>query len=206
MDASAQGVTGRDGLHRRVEFAGRTDLQIAADLLRAGGTAEPTREQVERLIKVYIGTLLRGVRERPYRLAGRVREALEALRKTDAVIGLGTGNVRRGARIKLTSAGLMDHFDLNLGGFGDDADTRAEVLRVGARRCDPQGRLPVVVIGDTPHDIRAGRDIGAHCIAVTTGPYDAESLRLIGPDLILDELDEQLADQIDELLTRCGHE
>jgi len=200
MDASAYQVTGRGGLHERVEFAGRTDRQIARDLLRAGGNTAPTESDVDRLIDAYVDALSRGVKKRPYRALSGVREAVEALRSAGAVVGLGTGNVPRGARVKLTSAGLIDLFDLALGGFGDDAITRDELLRVGARRCDPEGRLPVVIIGDTPHDIRAAQAIGAYCVAVTTGPYDAESLAAVGPNLLLEQLDGQLVGLIDGVL------
>jgi len=201
MDASAYQVTGRGGLHERVEFAGRTDPQIARDLLRAGGNSDPTERDVERLIDAYVDALSRGVKERPYRALAGVREAVEALRSAGAVVGLGTGNVPRGARVKLTSAGLIDLFDLSLGGFGDDASTRDELLRVGATRCDPEGLLPVVVVGDTPHDVRAARAIGAFCVAVTTGPYDAESLVAFGPHLVLDGLDGDLVGLINEVLS-----
>lgn len=200
MDSSAHHVTGREGLYRAVEFAGRTDLQIARDLLRAAGNDAPTDVDVAALIDAYLEALERGVERQPYRTAGRVSDGIDALRAAGAVIGLGTGNVRRGARIKLVSAGLMDRFDLELGGFGDDADTRDALLRVGARRCDPEGKLPVVVVGDTPHDIRAAKAIGARCIGVSTGPYPLAALQPFGADLLVESLDGDLASLVATLL------
>jgi phosphoglycolate phosphatase-like HAD superfamily hydrolase len=200
MDASAHRMTGHAGLHQRVEFAGRTDRQIARDLLLAGGRGDPTEEEVASLIETYLEALERGVRQRAYRPLGQVREAVEALRGRGAVVGLGTGNVVRGARVKLESAGLLDLFDLSLGGYGDDADSRDGLLRVGARRCDPAGRLPVVVVGDTPHDVRAALAIEARCIAVTTGFYDEQVLRASGADDVIDVLDAGIVGRLERML------
>jgi phosphoglycolate phosphatase-like HAD superfamily hydrolase len=200
MDRSAHLVTGREGLYRCVEFAGRTDRQIARDLIRAGGNDSPEERDVVRLIDGYVEALERGVGVRPYRALGGVREAVGAFRDAGAVVGLGTGNVVKGARIKLTSAGLVDLFDLTMGGYGDDGETRAELLLVGARRCDPEGRMPVVVIGDTPHDVRGGRAIDALCVAVATGPCAKEDLRASNPDLLVDALDEGIVERVEQLL------
>jgi len=201
MEGSAHGLTGQPRLDEQVEFAGRTDRQIARALLQAGGHANPAPQEVEALIDAYVEQLHRGVERYPYQALGRVHEAVDALRAAGAVVGLGTGNVRKGARVKLASAGLIDRFDLSRGGFGDDADAREDLLRLGVERCDPRGELPVVVIGDTPYDIRAARAIGARCIAVTTGPYSAESLSPHAPDRIVDQLDRGVVLTIADLLT-----
>ena len=202
MDSSAREVTGKGDLHRRVEFAGRTDRQIARDLLRAGGNHDPADQEVAKLIDGYLTALARGVTQRAYEAIGDVREAVTALRAVGATVGLGTGNVCRGAGIKLASAGLDDLFDLSMGGYGDDADTRAELLIVGAKRCDPTTLLPVVIIGDTAHDIRAARAMGAASIAVTTGPFNASELRACGPDEVLEHLDASLVEVVAGVLAR----
>ncbi|MCU0694262.1 MAG: haloacid dehalogenase-like hydrolase [Polyangiaceae bacterium] len=200
MSASAQHVTGRSELHQRVEFAGRTDRQIARDLLAVGGTEYPSAAAIHGLLEGYVAALERAVRTRPYRPIGAVRDAVVALRTAGAAVGLGTGNMRRGASIKLASAGLLDLFDLDCGGYGDDAETRAELLEIGARKCDASGELPVVIVGDTPHDIVAARAIGAVCLAVATGCYDAAQLRAAGPAHVLDYLDATLVDVIRAVL------
>jgi phosphoglycolate phosphatase-like HAD superfamily hydrolase len=94
-------------------------------------------------------------------------------------IGLGTGNVERGARIKLGRVGASDRF--RFGGFGCDAEDRAELIGVGADRGAamlgaPRSACRVVVIGDTPRDVAAAQANDAECIAVATGHYDVESL------------------------------
>jgi len=94
-------------------------------------------------------------------------------------VGLGTGNIERGARIKLGRVGLDHHFAF--GGFGSDHGDRPSLLAIGAERgATHLGRARsecrVVVIGDTPKDIAAARAIGADCIAVATGSYSIERL------------------------------
>jgi phosphoglycolate phosphatase len=193
MNEAARMATGVDGLYRLVEFAGRTDRQIARDLLRAAGRDDAPAEAVQQLLDQYFAALEAGVTQRPYLALGGVRSCVGALRAQGALVGLGTGNIRRGAETKLRSAGLHDLFEFDLGGYGDDADSRGEVLRVGARRCDPAGALPVVIVGDTPHDISAAHEIGATCVAVPTGAYDEAALRSAGADELVSMLDDAAA-------------
>ena len=116
-------------------------------------------------------------------------EVLDALQAGGAqsrgVIGLGTGNIRKGAAIKLGAVGLYDRF--TFGGFGCDHHDRAQLLAVGAARgAALLGRgvneCEVVVIGDTPKDVAAARAIGATSLAVATGRYSQSELRACGAD------------------------
>jgi len=200
METAAQRRTGCSGLHERVEMAGRTDRQIARDLLVAGGQVNPTDNDVACLIDVYIEVLEQQVLQNPYCPIGDVRCAVEALRAAGCLVALGTGNVVRGARAKLASAGLLDAFDSLLGGFGDDAEARDELLLVGTQRCDPSGHKVVVVVGDTPHDVHAARAIGALCVAVTTGSYDEQALQQAGADVVVAQLDASLVVHVETLL------
>jgi phosphoglycolate phosphatase-like HAD superfamily hydrolase len=204
MASSSQEVTGVDELHKRVEFAGRTDRQIARDLLAMAGDTTPSPDKIDRLLGLYLDYLERHVVKRPYRPLGAVRDAVVALRASRAIVGLGTGNIRRGAGVKLRSAGLDDLFDLELGGFGDDAESRDEVLRIGAVRCDPTGTLPVVVVGDTPHDVRAAHDISARCVAVPTGLYGEGELREAGADAIVPGIEPSIVAVVAGLLHGGG--
>ncbi len=200
MAKCAHELTGHVDVHRKVEFAGRTDPQIARDILVATGVDEPSKDMIDAFVACYVRHLHAGIHARPYVAIGRVREAVQALRARGAVVGLGTGNVRAGAETKLTSAGLGDLFNFDLGGYGDDASTRADVLRIGAERCDPSRSLPVIVVGDTPHDVRAAIDIGAQCVAVPTGTYKAEALVEAGAHRLLEALDATLVDALSEML------
>ncbi len=193
---------GHEDLAKSVEFAGRTDSQIARDLLMASGHVAPGMPLIQRFLDMYLGLLRTHVIDRPYRPLSGVREAIEALRARRAVIGLGTGNIRRGAEAKLESAGLADLFDFDKGGYGDDAIERDEVLRTGARRCDPDGRLALIIVGDTPYDVRAAHAIGGRCIAVTTGSFDEAALRTCGADATVPFLDATLVRVVSELMSQ----
>lgn len=115
------------------------------------------------------------------RSAGRVLpgvlEVLDAAAgRVDLELALLTGNIERGARLKLQHYGLWDRFAW--GAFADDTPDRRDIAR--RARADAERRHPRIealyVIGDTAHDIDCGKAIGARTIAVGTGPYGAEEL------------------------------
>ena len=98
-------------------------------------------------------------------------------------LGLGTGNIRDGARVKLEHVGIFDRF--GFGGFGCDHEERPELLRIGATRGAaclgvPLAACRVVVIGDTPRDVTAAHAIGAEAIGVATGRFGVADLEAAG--------------------------
>jgi phosphoglycolate phosphatase-like HAD superfamily hydrolase len=177
----------RDG----VPYSGRTDPSIARDLLRVHGI-EPSAANAQRLKTAY----LRHLPETLKRYAGIVlpgiRELLEHLRDTNSVaVGLLTGNIREGARQKLSHFGLWQHFPF--GGFADDIHDRDDVAR-GAltetqrhlkREIRPEN---IWVIGDTPLDVKCARAIGAKSVAVATGWHSVEELTEAKADWVLADL------------------
>jgi len=126
-----------------------------------------------------------------YRVLPGVVNLLDACRlNPDVVIGLATGNVESGARIKLERGRLNEYFAF--GGFGSDSEDRSEVVRAAARRAEVWvGREGMSdetwVIGDTPMDIAAGREAGFRTLAVATGSYTPDQLS--GADCVLHDLD-----------------
>lgn len=162
-------------------FDGMTDRSIVRSGLEYLGV-EATNEAIDQVLEAYLGALAEEIARVPsekYIVHSGVREALRAGRERGAAIGLGTGNVREGARVKLERVGLFDEFAF--GGFGCDAEARGELIRVGAERGAqalglPRSECRVVVIGDTPKDVAAARSIGAECVGVGTGSYSAASL------------------------------
>jgi phosphoglycolate phosphatase-like HAD superfamily hydrolase len=117
---------------------------------------------------------------------------LECLsQKKDALVGLLTGNIRAGARIKLGHFGLFHHFVV--GGYGDKHLCRDDVAREALaevhNHLNGSFQLDRVwVIGDTPLDIRCARAIGARVAAVCTGWHRREELAAAQPDLLLTDL------------------
>jgi phosphoglycolate phosphatase-like HAD superfamily hydrolase len=118
-----------------------------------------------------------------------VRE-LQALPQAP-LLGLLTGNIRLGAEIKLRHFNLWDVFQT--GGFADDHEERDRIAAVarqrGSRVLGENLRGDqVVVIGDTPHDIRCARAIGAKALAVATGGAKLGELELHQPDWAMPDL------------------
>jgi phosphoglycolate phosphatase len=120
-------------------------------------------------------------------------------------VGLGTGNIEEGARLKLDRVDLCRHF--SFGGYGSDHADRAELLAIGARRGRARlglgdGPCRVVVIGDTPKDIAAARAIGAESLAVATGSYSVAELHEHGATHVAPDLSDPAA--ISALLGEAG--
>jgi len=165
----------------KFRFDGMTDKQIARQALVKLGLT-PTDAAIDESLALYLEHLVEEVERvdaASYRLHEGIRDALRAARERGHGIGLGTGNLVEGARIKLTRVGVYDEFAF--GGFGSDAEDRTELLRHGAERGAKHlgARLAecrVVVIGDTPKDVAAAQGIGAECIGVGTGSFPAEAL------------------------------
>jgi phosphoglycolate phosphatase len=175
---------GRDDA-TRFPFDGMTDRLIARLGLEALGVA-PTAEAIAQILEFYVELLAEEVARADaakYRLHAGITEALAAAEERGCGIGLGTGNVRAGARIKLERLGVHERFAF--GGFGCDAEERVELIRHGAERGAahlgaPLSTCRVVVIGDTPKDVAAAQGIGAESIGVGTGSFSAAALSECG--------------------------
>lgn len=176
-----------------IRFDGMTDRSITRLGLEAVGVT-PTDEAIAALLDVYLGELaaeLAVSSPETYRVHVGVPEALAAARQRGMALGLGTGNLEDGARLKLEHVGLYHHF--GFGGFGSDHELRVELIRVGAERGARQLGLPreacrVVVIGDTPKDVDAARGIGAESIGVGTASFTAQQLLEHGATYAFDDL------------------
>jgi phosphoglycolate phosphatase-like HAD superfamily hydrolase len=148
--------------------------------------AEASEAAIDRVLDAYVDVLREEVAACPadrYRVHAGMREAIDGARARGAAVGLGTGNIREGARVKLTRVGLGDAF--RFGGFGCDAEDRVTLIRIGAERGAaalgaPLDDCRVVVIGDTPKDVAAAQAIGAECVGVGTGHYTPEALMACG--------------------------
>lgn len=165
-----------------LRFAGGTDRAIARAILERGGLPfdEPN---VTRLLDAYLRELERELGRRSYRPLGDVAGAVAALASAGACVGIATGNVRAGARLKLASAGLADVFTLERGGYGCDHELRPEVVRAAIARCG--GGDVVVVVGDTEHDVTAARAVGAKAVGVAMNESSRRELEAAGADVIV---------------------
>ena len=155
-------VFGLENALADVDFAGRSDSWIAATAFRNAGR-KPTPQTIAQFQDAYIPALSEEL-EVGSRLLPGVVELLAALAEQPVVLGLGTGNFRRGAEAKLAHLGIWECFVD--GGFGDDAANRTALLAAALPRLQPFAapNAEIIVIGDTRHDIEAAR-----VVAVQTG-------------------------------------
>jgi len=170
------------------DFRGRTDQRIVWDLMRAAAVDDARiAAGMPACFDAYVAELeaLIGDGARVSVMPGVVPLVRALAGRHDAVVGLLTGNIEPGARVKLRPTGLLDLF--RVGAFGsDDLDRR----RLPAIACERAHRLTgrrfafeeVTIIGDTPLDVDCARACGAVAVAVATGFHPAEELRACGPD------------------------
>jgi len=198
--AEVYGLRGEVGDY---SFHGRTDPEIVLDLVRmwggdgrgaedgaaaGGGSAAGAAADgllgrcLARYVELLEGEVARG---RVEVLPG-VKELVTALAADRrALVGLLTGNVAEGARIKLGPTGLWPLF--RVGAFGSDSAVRGDLPPLAVARAEAlSGRRfrgkEVVVVGDTPADIECGRPLGVKAVAVATGRHSPEELAAHGPD------------------------
>lgn len=159
--------------------AGRTDREIARLVLRGHSVADVAidacmREWIDLACRVHAH--LANAHPPPV-AAPDAQAVLASLKGQGVEMALVTGNLEKIGRAKVAAAGLGAWFATGEGGFGSDAELRADLVKLARERAS--GRYPddqVVVIGDTPRDIAAARADGVRVIAVTTGAHDAGAL------------------------------
>lgn len=178
---------------RGIKMAGKTDIQIMKEGLGKHGLDSENGE-VDKLCEAYVKHL-RGQIENPRKhLKPGIRECLSTLGSRDGVsLGLLTGNIEAGARIKLDVFSLNSYFPL--GAFGNDNEDRNKLLPVAVERFSRLYEKEIdykdcIVIGDTPRDVECAKIHEAYAIAVATGPYLYESLVQSGADIVLRTISE----------------
>lgn len=200
MDRAVKELFGLDGASTGVRFSGGTDRAIARALLRKAGVRDEAIEgHVEPFLATYLKHLQDELSRRKYRPVGDVATAARTLRERGVCVGIATGNTRPGARLKLASAGLEGSFDLDRGGYGCDAEARADILRAAVGRCAPHARegASVVVVGDTLHDVAAARAIGAKVVGVAETAAARRELEDAGADVVVDDCGPAIVSAID---------
>lgn len=176
-------------------FDGKTDPQIARELLNAAGLPP---ERINRGLADLWDTYLTGLAEELNAtdhctsVYPGVRALLDALaREPDVVLALLTGNVSKGAALKLSSAGLGHYF--SFGAFGSDCEQRNGLPPIAVGRAlDTTGRTftgqDIIVIGDTPNDVLCGAALGVFAVGVATGRHGRDDLAGAGANVVFEDL------------------
>lgn len=185
MDAAIRSCLGVEGSIHDVDYPGRTDRLIGKLLIEHYGR-EASDEAVHDFVEAYLQALADELPKRKGEILPGILEILKACRdRPDCVNALLTGNMVRGAELKLGHYDVWNFFEF--GAYADDSPERNQLGPIALERAasrlgiamDPKH---VFVIGDTPHDIECGKIIGARTVAVATGAYSVEELKSHHPD------------------------
>src|SRR5581483_6595037 len=182
---------GRDDDLSKIEIAGRTDSGIARQIFALHGI-EPTPENLGAFYDGYLHHLELLLPDTPGRLLPGILQLLDELHaRPDVALALLTGNLSRGAQLKLMHYGVSHFFEF--GAFADDSHDRNLLGKFACARATEKHGVAfscenIFVLGDTPHDIDCGRAFGAKTVAIATGNYSREQLAAHKPDFLFDDL------------------
>lgn len=175
-----------------ISMGGKTDIQIIKEGLNKHNLVH-NKGIINDIVEVYLKYLkVEMDNDRKHVMAG-VCEILDVIGNngSDCCVGLLTGNIETGARIKLQPFGLNQYF--LSGAFGSDDEDRNKLLPFAVKRFESiSGRTidykDCIIVGDTPRDVYCAKPYGARCIAVATGTYNSESLYDAGADVVMEDL------------------
>jgi phosphoglycolate phosphatase len=194
LDRACRKLFGLENAMDGISPHGKTDPAIAREILRIKLASEnPHEYEIASILEGYLGFLKDEVRASPtYRVLPGVVSLLNDLAmRADVMVGLATGNIESGARIKLDRGGLNQYF--SFGGFGSDSEDRTELVRKAAAKAAANNGgfmapSDIFVIGDTPLDIDAGVRAGFKTVGVGTGSYSVEQLLASGATFAVADL------------------
>jgi phosphoglycolate phosphatase-like HAD superfamily hydrolase len=178
-----------------MKLDGMTDRLIVREALLA--VDHPFDERLcARILDSYAEHLSRQIHGPGYEVLPGVEALLEELSARRAPVGLCTGNVARGARLKLGRGGLDRYFGFEgdaIYGFAEDGEAREHIVAAAVRRASstigrPLAPEQALVIGDTPRDVVAAHAVGCRVLGVATGRHRAETLRAEGADHVVASL------------------
>jgi phosphoglycolate phosphatase len=208
FDAAVARALGRPAGEHGVRMSGKTDPEIALEILAYAQVAEAEAREHLPLVLEHLERELAGavhqLQERGRVMPG-VEELLARLDAADGVISsVLTGNIEANGRLKLAAFGLDRWLDLEVGAYGSDDPDRRRLVAVALDKLARSRRISVRpdevwVVGDTPRDLDCARAAGARCLLVGTGGYGVEELRALAPDAVVEDL--RPVDDVYALLT-----
>ena len=193
-EAFSQGlkiVYGVDATVDTIGVQGMTEQQVIIEILKRHGlNEEEIKSKIEECMRVMVDYFKKIIATDEIILLDGVQELLRQLRDHDIMMGLVTGNLEPIAKAKLRKVNINHYF--KVGGFGNDDLDRANLLRLAIERAHEyfgfQFDNNVFLFGDTPQDIKAGKEVGVKTIGITTGVYSEQQLKDAGADFVLENL------------------
>jgi phosphoglycolate phosphatase len=174
-----------------ISVAGKTDLQLIKECLMFHGIGYHNGV-IPLFFETYVRHLKANIDDGKGHVKKGVREALDILKSCkEYMLGLLTGNVEEGARIKLETFGLCSYFEI--GAFGSDDEDRNRLLPLAVEKLYRRSSVTMdfrdcVIIGDTPRDVECAQRYGARAVAVATGPFSCAELLAAGADAVFSDL------------------
>lgn len=168
---------------------GMTDQQVIIEVLKKNDLDEATiKSKLKECMEAMISHFNEVVDEFEITIIDGIPELLEELKKNNILLGLVTGNLEPIAHGKLKKVGLDQYF--KVGGFGSDDINRTNLVKLAIGRAEQNLNFKfennVFVVGDTPKDVKAGKEAGVKTIAVATGLYSTEQLKNTDADFVFD--------------------
>ena len=178
------------------KFAGMTDPECVVEIMRLAGLPEDAiQDRLDDCLARYVEHLAVEMRNHDgAKLFPGVRELLAQLSgRDDVLVGLLTGNISRGAQLKLRRFSLEPYF--RFGAYGDDHHDRRELAKIALTKAESLLGRPVAgedttVVGDTPRDVEGAHAAGIRCVGITLGRFGRDDLA--DADEVVDEFPDLL--------------
>lgn len=174
-----------------IDHSGKVDKQIIIEVLKKEGLDEQTiRSKIDKAMKEMEVFFESNIADGGLSILSGVEELIKKLSENNVLLGITTGNLKSIAEAKLKNIDLDEYF--KVGGFGSDDEHRVNLIKIAIERAENNFNFNfnenVFVIGDTPRDIKAGKEAGVKTVAVLTGEYSEEELRSEHPDFLFEDL------------------
>lgn len=178
----------------KISLSGKTDPQILHEILKTSPISEEEIEsRMSEILEIYISLLQEQIdNSSKYIIHKGIPELLEQLHHTENVfLGLLTGNIERGARMKLEKCNLNSYFPI--GAYGSDSANRMDLPKIATQRGSNHynnrfSPEEVTIIGDSIYDVRCAKGFGAKSLAVNTGSTQKELLEEQSPDYLFEDM------------------
>jgi phosphoglycolate phosphatase len=195
FEAAVEAVTGLTATGHGVTYGGKTDPQIAREILGVLDLHHQADRHIPNILRQLELRVLAGRDE--LRVTGAVLpgvcSALDAIHRHGVVQTVLTGNTAVNAACKIDAFELRDWLDLEVGAFGSDDSDRNALVPIAVERAQarygPVARAKVWVIGDTPFDAACARAGGVRCLLVATGAAPRETLDGTSAEHVIENLE-----------------